>query len=155
MHHLIQDGLEEYLSGTLDAGNRARFDAHLKECASCRELIEGMNELSGLFRSLRDPAPETATPAPGFYARVSARIDQEQDVSLWSLLFQPMFARRVALASLLFLALVGGFVLSRESESIGLPTAEQVMALGEGQRSLPAGGDVARGHMLYTLASYE
>lgn len=155
MHQLIQDGLEEYLSGNLDGVSRAGFDAHLKECASCRELVEEMNELSGLFQSLRDPAPETVAPALGFYARVSARIEQEQDVSIWSLLLQPLFARRVALASLLFLAVVGGLVLSGESESIGLPTAEQVMAFDEGQRTLPAGGDVARSHMLYTLASYE
>lgn len=155
MHQVIQDGLEEYLSGTLDVGSRGRYEAHLKECAACREFVEEMKELSGLFQSLRDPAPETVMPAPGFYARVSARIDQEQDGSVWTLLLQPLFARRVALASLLFLALVGGLVLSGESESFGLPTAEQVMAFDEGQRGLPAGGDVARGHMLYTLASYE
>ena len=155
MHQLIQDGLEEYLSGTLDSASRGRFDAHLKECPMCREQMEEMNQLSGLLQSLRDPAPETVTPAPGFYARVSMRIEQEQDVSIWSLLLQPLFAKRVALASLLFLAMVGGLVLSGESESMGLPTAEQVMALDDGHRTLPPGGDVARGHMLYTLASYQ
>ncbi|MFN0167848.1 MAG: anti-sigma factor family protein [Bryobacteraceae bacterium] len=155
MHQLIQDGLEEYLSGTLDSASRGRFDAHLKECPMCREQMEEMNQLSSLLQSLRDPAPETVTPAAGFYARVSMRIEQEQDVSIWSLLLQPLFAKRVALASLLFLAMVGGLVLSGEPESMGLPTAEQVMALDGGHRTLPPGGDVARGHMLYTLASYE
>jgi anti-sigma factor RsiW len=153
MHQLIQDGLEDYLSGSLDSASRTHFETHLANCPACREEVEAMQSMSSLFESLRDPAP--VVPDPGFYARVSARIEQEEESSLWSLLIQPLFARRLALASLLFLALVGGAFLSGDPEYMTLPSAEQVIAMDEGYRQFAPPPDTSRGHMMYTLASYQ
>ena len=76
MHQTIQDGLEDYLAGTAGSGDRVRIEAHLRECAECRQEVESMREMSDLFSSLRSPDPPV--PAPGFYARVSDLIEKQQ-----------------------------------------------------------------------------
>jgi hypothetical protein len=93
---------------------------------------------------------EAVAPQPGFYAKLTNHVEQREESSIWTLLFQPAFARQVAMASLLFLAVVGGFLISRESETTPMPTAEQVMASDQFGDE-----DQARGQMLVTLASYE
>jgi hypothetical protein len=61
--------LVAYVDGELDAPRSAAIEAHLATCAACRaerELLAGTGRLLGAFA-----APE---PAPGFEARVRARI---------------------------------------------------------------------------------
>jgi anti-sigma factor RsiW len=150
MHQIIQDGLEDYLTGTLNGANRTEFDAHLQSCPECRVEVEAMKEVSSLFAALRVEETEAVAPAPGFYAKLTEYVEQREESSIWTLLFQPAFARQVAMASLLFLAVVGGFLMSRESEIAPMPTAEQVMASDQ-----LGNEDQSRGQMLVTLASYE
>jgi anti-sigma factor RsiW len=150
MHQIIQDGLEDYLTDTLDAANRQAFDQHLKTCPECQSEVEAMKAISSLFATLRVDEKEAVAPQPGFYAKLTNHVEQREESSIWTLLFQPAFARQVAMASLLFLAVVGGFLISRESETTPMPTAEQVMASDHFGDE-----DQARGQMLVTLASYE
>ena len=96
MHPVIQDGLEDYLSGTMDPRSQVQFDTHLAVCAACREQVEGMRQISSLFAVLRPESLEAPAPSASFYARVSQQIDLEQSSSIWSALLQPAFARRVA-----------------------------------------------------------
>jgi anti-sigma factor RsiW len=150
MHQIIQDGLEDYLTGTLEGADRTAFDMHLASCPECQSEVEAMQAMSGLFATLRVDASEALSPQPAFYAKLTNYVEQQEEASIWTLLFQPAFARQVAMASLLFLAVVGGFLMSRESEMATVPTAEQVMASDQFGNE-----DQARGQMLVTLASYE
>src|ERR1041384_7436191 len=109
MHQVIVESLEEYLSGILTPVAQREFDAHLEICQECRREVNGMLEMSGLFETLRPPA-ELAVPA-GFYARVIAQVSRPQAPSFWSLFsLDAAFGRRVVFASLLTLAVLGGFL---------------------------------------------
>ncbi len=114
MHHVVQEGLEDFLAGTSDRQSLVRIEAHLKECAECRQEVELMREMSGLFSCFRSPDP--SVPAPGFYARVNNLIEQQQSGSFWAGFLEPVFGKRVALASLLLLAAFGTVLMSRETE---------------------------------------
>lgn len=148
MHSVIENGLEDFLAGIARREERTRIEAHLSECAACRSEVEEMRKMSSLFDSLRSPEPPE--PAPGFYARVIGRIEQQQPVSFWASLLQPAFGRRMALASLLALATLGTVLVSREAEEYAIgPSPEMIMAV---ERDAPVAVD--RGEMLYTLVSH-
>ena len=154
MHRVIQDGLEDFLAGTADSAGRARIESHLKECAECRKEVEAMREMSGLFASLRSPDPPV--PAPGFYARVSNRIEQQQPQSAWGLFLEPVFGKRLALASLMMLAMLGTMLISRETEEYAVgPSPEMILAVEQDASAMDAGPAVDRDQMLFTLASHK
>jgi predicted anti-sigma-YlaC factor YlaD len=144
MHQVILDRLEEYLSGS---PSPREFTAHLESCEDCRTEVREMQELSGALGSLR--IHEQIAPPPGFYARVSYRLEAEQPRSLWSFFrLDPSFGKRVAFASLMTLAILGSFLITRETEySAGPARPEVIMA----QQAPGDNPDM----MLGTLASYE
>ena len=144
MHQVILDRLEEYLSGS---PSPREFTAHLESCEDCRTEVREMQELSGALGSLR--IQEQIAPPPGFYARVSQRLEAERPRSLWSLFrLDPSLGKRVAFASLMTLAILGSFLITRETEySAGPARPEVIMA----QQAPGDNPDM----MLATLASYE
>jgi len=147
MHSLIEDGLEDFLAGT-GCRERARIEEHLKGCAECRKEVDAIKEISALFKTLHsDDAP---VPAPDFYARVTYRIERDRPVSFWSGILEPVFGKRMALASLLVLATLGTVLVSRETEEYATgPSPEMVMAV---EKDAPVSID--RDQMLYTLVSH-
>jgi anti-sigma factor RsiW len=144
MHQVILDRLEEYLSGS---PSPREFTAHLETCEECRTEVGEMRELSGALVALR--APEELAPPAGFYARVAERVESGRPRSLWRLIWlDPAFGRRVAFASLMTLAILGSYLITRETEySAGPSRPEAIMA----QQAPGDNPDV----MLATLASYE
>ena len=145
MHQVIVKSLEEYLSGILTPAAQREFEAHLEICAECRRSVNGMLEVSGLFETLRAPA-EVTVPAD-FYAGVVSRVNRTETPSFWSLFaLDAAFGRRVVFASLLTLAVLGSFLVSRETGySPGPASPEAVMAEHNTNRDT----------MLVTLTSYE
>ncbi len=149
MHKEIQNELEDYLSGSASRG----FHAHLESCGECLREVRQMQEVSGLFAVLQ--SPETPEPAPGFYYRVSQRMANERQASFWNVFsFDPGFARRLVFSSLMTLAVLGTFLVSRET---AYPPSNEgpaaIMARHDG--SIPHDDGNDRGRMLVTLASYE
>ncbi len=55
MHAVVMESLEDYLSGLLEPAESRSFEAHLADCPSCREELQGMQSVSLLFSSLRTP----------------------------------------------------------------------------------------------------
>jgi len=145
MHRVIVENLEEYIGGVITPAAEREFEAHLETCVECRREVNGMLEMSSLFESLRPPE-DLAAPS-GFYARVLARVSAPQAPSFWSLFpLDAVFGRRVAFASLLTLAVLGSFLVSRETAyQAGPSSTEAVMAEHA----------TSRGNMLLTLTSYE
>jgi predicted anti-sigma-YlaC factor YlaD len=153
MHQTIQDGLEDFLAGTAGREDRVRIEAHLRECAGCRSEVESMQEMSALFSSLRSPDPPV--PSPGFYARVARCIENEQPESFWAGFLEPVFGRRLALASLLVLATLGTVLMSRETEYAAGPSPEMILAAERDAPPMQPGPLLDRDQMLYTLVSHK
>lgn len=157
MHDIVVDELETHLSGggVYKKASRA-FYAHLDACADCRAEVAGMDELSSLLRELRvspESAPESGLePSLGFYNRVRYRIVDKQQKEAWGL-FSPgaAFFRRVAFASLLLLAGLGSFLVTRESSFSGTDAAS-IMAQHDPVAAHSESAD--RDRMLVTLATY-
>lgn len=152
MHAVVMDSLEEYLSGTLSPAVLRNFEAHLSSCELCRQELAGMQEVSQWFDALK--TDEELTPAPGFYAKVMREVGNRQAVPSFAGFFALDFAfgRRLVFASLMTLAVLGGYLVSHES---GFPTGlspEAVMA----QQDSPAYESArAQENMLATLTAYE
>jgi hypothetical protein len=157
MHKIVIDELERHLSGN---ASRAFYD-HLDLCEPCRTEIARMDELSALLRELRpavagepgidgrDAAPQ---PSPYFYNRLTWNIVENQQRQAWGL-FSPgtAFFRRVAFASLLLLAGLGSFLVSREASFSGTDAAA-IMAQHDPVASHSESSD--RDRMLVTLATW-
>jgi anti-sigma factor RsiW len=152
MHAVVLESLEEYLSGALEPAAQRDIEAHLSTCGMCREEFRGMREVSGLFGSLR--CEEALDPSPGFYARVMGEVGERTAVPAFAGFFALDFAfgRRLAFTSLLTLAVLGSYLVSREATYPGGLSPEAVMA----QQDSPAFESArAQDNMLITLTSYE
>jgi len=152
MHAAVMESLEDYLSGSLAPVERQRIEAHLNECEMCREEIAVMQEVSLLFDGLQ--IEKAVDPAPGFYARVMDRVERQKPAPSLADLFalNLVFGRRLAFACLLTLAVLGSYLVTRETRYEGSPSPEAIMA----QQDAPDFGS-APGHdaMLLRLTGYE
>jgi anti-sigma factor RsiW len=145
MHQVTVDGLEDALSGKTSRD----FEAHLAACAECRKEVAALRKTSELFAPLR--AEEPIGPLAGFAARVMARVGAQAEPSFWNLLsLESAFTRRIALASLLVLATLGGILVSQESSFDGRPGPAEIMAASTDEE-----GPANRDRMLVTLTSYQ
>jgi hypothetical protein len=156
MHEIVIDELETHLSGGGVYKNASRaFYAHLDSCEACRTAVAQMDDVSVLLGEFKiDSAAGEMLPQPslGFYSRVRNQIVEKQQKEAWGL-FSPgaSFFRRVAFASLLLLAGLGSFLVTRES-SFGGTDAAAIMAQHDPVASHSETAD--RDRMLVTLATY-
>jgi anti-sigma factor RsiW len=152
MHEVIQNGLEQYLSGAI----RRDFQAHLDECGECRREVMELRAISAAFAVFKEDAEVTAPqPELGFYYRLSQNLESRKAVSPWSIFsVNAAFGRRVAFASLMTLALLGGMLVSRESDyGSDQPAPDTIMASHDGTAPHEPGSD--RDRMMLTLATYQ
>jgi anti-sigma factor RsiW len=152
MHAVVMESLEEYLSGTLKPVALRDMEAHLAGCDACREEVASMQEISILVREM--VPREVIQPAPGFYQRVMHQVGGRKAVPAFASLFSLdlAFGRRVVFASLLVLAALGGYLVSRESDFYSGPSPDLVMAQ---QESPSFEAKPAHEAMLATMTSYE
>jgi anti-sigma factor RsiW len=152
MHAVIVDCLEEYLAGALEPVDRRAVEAHLAACPECHEEVASLRDVSQLLDCL---CPEEfGEPAPGFYAGVMRQVDERRAVPVFAGWFALDLAlgRRLVFASLMTLAVLGSYLVSRETGKPGGPSAEAVMA----QEYSPAFDSAsAQDQLLVTLTAYE
>jgi hypothetical protein len=152
MHEAILNELEGYLSG--DQVSRS-FTQHLEVCPPCAEEVCEMEEISFSLQSLRMEEPAAVQPSLGFYAKVARTIETEQKSPLWGLFAPDLeFFRKVAFASLMLLAVMGSYLVSRESDFATATESEQAM-LTEHNSTVPHESPADRQHIMVTLAAYE
>jgi anti-sigma factor RsiW len=149
------DSLEEYLSGTLEPGELRVVEAHLGACPFCRDEMNGMEQVSTLFGSLRPE--EGVAPSPQFYARVVGRVQaaQQQAAPSFATFFTLDFAfgRRLVFASLLTLAAAGSFLVAREAVVPSGGISPHVVMAQQDSPGFETGQ--APDNMLVTLTAYE
>jgi anti-sigma factor RsiW len=152
MHAVVMESLEEYLSGALEPAVHRRIETHLSACEACREDVAKMQDIGLLFGSLQ--CAEALEPPPSFYARVMERAGAQKAAPSFANLFALDFAfgRRLAFGSLVTLAVLGGFLVVRESTSAVGPSPETVMAE---EYSAAFDSAPAQDNMLLTLTAYE
>jgi len=151
MHILLSEHLEGYLSGTLPAQDHENLRAHVAGCAECRAEVAVFEESAAALRGLRPPEGDEWEPLPGFYARVTERVEAERQVPFWTFLVDPVFTRRLVFASLMLLAVLGGYMAAFErADYPALHRPEAILAC-VGPRCAPAlvpgprlGGDLGR-----------
>jgi hypothetical protein len=131
MHQPIRDNLEEFLTGPArELPNE--FQEHLEACGDCADEVSLYRKHSHLLRSLHSDVE----PSAGFYARVMDRIEQQGVNSIWSILLQPAFGRRLAVASAALVLLLGTYLVTTERSEPQYATAPEVMMTSAGPADL-------------------
>jgi anti-sigma factor RsiW len=158
MDRRIEEMLEDYLHGSLTGARRAEFTAALATAdAETRRMVEAFREHSRLLRSLR--AEEELAPAPGFYARVMDRVEQQRVPSVWVSFVEPMFFKRLALATLALLVLLSVTVWStpgHEEEMYAVAPVVQMAAEEEPIQVMDVSNrESSRDAILVNLTTYE
>ena len=153
MHAVTMENLEEYLAGTLEPAQLRDIEAHLSTCRTCRDEVRGMQELTGLFGTLRQDETETWNVAPSFAAKVLEQAGRSKPVPAFASFFSLnlAFGRRLVFASLLMMAVAGGFLMTRESQYPVGSSPEAILA----QQNAPGFEANAENNMLVTLTAYE
>jgi len=151
MHELIRDRLE----GILEGGRDGVVSAHLEACRECREIVSGMTEQAHMLSLLR--APEQIEPVAGFYARVIQRIEAQVRPSIWDILLEPAFGRRLVYASLIMVMLMGTYLaVSGQAPRQVASSPEVILAApaSETAQSLGANPERDREAVLVTLTAF-
>jgi len=112
MHEPIRENLEEFLKGSARQMPQ-EFQAHLEGCEACAAELRSLETQSKMLQSLR--CDGDVEPRAGFYARVMERIEARGPASIWTLLLEPSFGRRLALASATLVVLLGTYLVTSES----------------------------------------
>ena len=95
-------------------------------------------------------APQEVSPRPGFYARVMDHIDSQRSKSIWSAFLEPLFGRRLVVASgVLTLMLGAAFFLP------GSEFDDEVMAKGQTAMIVNDAPDPDTNAVLMNLVTYQ
>jgi len=153
MHDEILNELEEYLSS--EPVSRS-FTQHLEVCPPCARELDEMEQVSVDLHSFRTAEAEAITPPLGFYSKVARTIEAEQKSPLWGI-FAPdlQFFRKIAFGSLMLLAVLGSYLVSKESDYASSLASEQATLTEHNVVSAPHESPADRQHILVTLAAYE
>jgi anti-sigma factor RsiW len=153
MHAVMMENLEEYLAGTLEPPELRDIEAHLSTCGMCREELRGMQEVTGLFAALRKDETETWEVAPGFAARIMEQVSRRKPAPAFASFFalSTAFGRSLVFASLLMLAVVGGYLVTHEAQYPSGSSPEAILA----QQIAPGFDTHGENNMLVTLTAYE
>jgi hypothetical protein len=148
MHEPIKEGLEDFLRGSADVD----FLAHLDACRECREEVGRLSDQAALVRLLR--AEEDLAPAPGFYARVMARVESQSRPGLWSLLLEPAFGRKLMYVSASLVVLLGTYLFTTEAGDRTVVSSPAEQYLAEEHPAVGANPQQDRDLVLVRLATY-
>lgn len=136
MHSILSENLENYLDGRLPRADRTSLEAHLGGCAACREALDEARRSSVLVKAMFAwDDSDQPQPAPGFYVQVRERIEAAKAASRWWIL-HPAF-RQVAFASMMFVALVGGYFWTLHVTELASGSAELMLDM-QVERETPA-----------------
>ncbi len=121
--------ISQHMDDELSPDEKKDVDSHIQSCASCREGLEEIRALHGLFASAeRFPAPY------GFATRVLANLE-EKEGSRFRRLFsiRPLFLRVAQVAMVLVVMTVGitsgNLLLAERTDLIGQTAVQETFSL--------------------------
>jgi hypothetical protein len=117
MERYIEQHLEAYLAGTLEGERKAGFEQRL---AAADEHTRAMvSQFAAQGATLRETfgGAGAVEPAGGFYARVMQRVESQRVTAWWADFLEPQFTRRLVMASLALLMVLGITMVSTEPEA--------------------------------------
>ncbi len=79
MSHPAEEKLHAYLGNQLSPEERAQYEAHLANCAECREQCASQSELNELLTAWQAPKI-----SPGFDEQLQSRLPAARPRSTWS-----------------------------------------------------------------------
>ncbi len=80
MQHAKEEQISAFIDNQLDAGESLELEAHVRDCADCRSLLEEMREVTRLFRE-----GERVAPSLFLWNRIAAGIHEEKIITRsWS-----------------------------------------------------------------------
>jgi hypothetical protein len=154
MHEIIRDHLEEHLRSKAASSGLLKFHAHLAECGECRDAVARMEETAIQLRTLRTSAGLEL--APGFFARVMETIEAGKRPTVWSLLLDPIFGKRLVYASLTLVILLGTYMFSTEPVQIETASVPEVILSNQQREAQPSdSAETDRDVILVNLATYK
>ena len=111
MKHLSEEQLVVYYYGEKDG--RPAAEAHLAECAACRQQLEGLKFVLDAVEA--PPVPERGEQyGAQVWDRIRAHLPEREQPKLWHGLWQPrLWAAGAAVAALIIVAFLGGVFYSR------------------------------------------
>lgn len=95
-------------------------------------------------------APAEVAPRAGFYARVLDRIDSQRSKSIWSIFTEPLFGRRLVVASGLLMLVLGAALFVP-----GFEHDDDVSAVGQTSFGVSASPDQDKDAVLVNLVTYQ
>ncbi len=148
MHDIVAEQFDDHRNGR---ASQALYE-HLAVCPDCVAELAELEQVTNALHEFRPDTDSIPAPSLGFYNRVACRIREDEQSQSWSF-FSPgiAFFRRVAFASLLLLAGLGSYLVTREAAE---PEADAVsiMAQHDVLQSHPESSD--RDNLLFALANY-
>jgi|SRR5579884_2526113 len=148
MHQPIKDGLEDYLAGKPSLPDK--FTSHLNSCSDCAAEVGALQEQARLLGTLR----ASVEPQAGFYARVMDRIEQRIKPSIWSVMLEPSFGRRIAVICATVTVVLGAYLISTEPGDQVRPAATVIETQNVSGTASSMSAQQDRDAVLVTLASF-
>jgi len=148
MHQPIKDGLEDYLAGK--TGTSREFTQHLQSCPDCEAELNSISSQARLFGALR----ANVEPRAGFYARVLEKIEQQTPPSIWAIMLEPRFGRRIAVACATATLVLVGYLIGTEPGDRSAQTRPALVQMSDGGHETAATASQDRDAVLLTLASF-
>lgn len=133
-HGELQRSLGAYVLGALEPAERARLDAHLPDCAACREELASLAGLPALLSRvpLREALDGPSLPPPTLLPRVLESVERERDRNARRLhRWQAGTAIVTAAAAVAVLLAVGPGLTDRAPSPRPLVAARGVSATGQ------------------------
>lgn len=145
MDDVMKENLEDHLSGMLAGERKREFDDYLAKHPKAASELAEIEESSALFGALELDEDEEvqAHPAPGFYGRVMREVEEERSEPFWMVFLEPFLIRRLAFASLMWLALLGSYIVVAQSPDTADPqVATRILTQPPEHYQVRLGGDL-------------
>jgi anti-sigma factor RsiW len=144
MDDVMKENLEAHLSGMLAGEGKRDFEAYLAKHPKAADELAEMEESSALFEALGlDEEDEMlAQPASGFYGRVMREVEEERSEPFWMVFLEPFLIRRLAFASLMWLAILGSYIVVAQSPNTTDPQMVTRILMEPQEYKVRLGGDL-------------
>ncbi len=148
----MHDVTKRWLDDFIDGSPTPELEAHVAACSECRSVVQHTRALAEMLREFRPVSPMEVP--LGFAPRVIRSIGEQKSRSFWTVFsVYPAFATKLALGSLLSLAILGSYLATQSSDTVASADHTPEAVMGSHDFS-DANSPQHLDGMLVTLATY-